>query len=126
MDELNDTIYDPQNGLTYKREGDCYISDLELPKPARIGIWGMRRHDYLKNHRRVIYYAMQMKETLNPHLEEVDRAANEMCDRLIKQFATAEGITEDLKANSQMEWVARMNNIRDRVWEIVFNELIYS
>ena len=99
---------------------------LELPKPAQIGIWGKHRHDYLKNNRRVIYYAMQMKETLNPHLEEVDRSANEMCDRLIKQFATAEGITEDLKATNQMEWVARMNNIRDRVWEIVFNELIYA
>ena len=126
MEELKDTIYDPENGLTYKREGDYYIPDLELPKPAQIGIWGMRRHDYLKNQRRGIYYAMQMKETLNPHLEEVDRAANEMCDRLIKQFATAEGITEDLKATNQMEWVARMNNIRDRVWEIVFNELIYA
>ena len=126
MDELNDTIYDPQNGLTYKREGDYYIPDLELPKPAQIGIWGMRRHDYLKNYRRAIYFAMMMGETLNPHLEEVDRAANEMCDRLIKQFATAEGITEDLKATNQMEWVGRMNNIRDCVWEIVFNELIYA
>lgn len=126
MEELKDTIYDSKNGLTYKREGDYYIPDLEIPKPAQIGIWGMRRHDYLKNHRRVIYYAMQMKETLNPHLEEVDRAANEMCDRLIKQFATAEGITEELKATNQMEWVSRMNNIRDRVWEIVFNELIYA
>jgi len=65
-----------------------------------------------------------MKETLNPHLEEVDRAANEMCDRLIKQFATAEGITEDLKATNQMEWVGRMNNIHARVTEIVNNELI--
>ena len=126
MEELKDTIYDPENGLTYKREGDYYIPDLELPKPAQIGIWDIRHRDYLKNHRRVIYYAMQMKETLNPHLEEVDRAANEMCDRLIKQFATAEGITEELKATNQMEWVCRMNNTRDRVWEIVFNELIYS
>ena len=126
MEELKDTLYDPENGLTYKREGDYYIPDLKLPKPAQIGIWGMRRHDYLKNHRRVIYYAMQMKETLNPYLEEVDRAANEMHDRLIKQFATAEGITEDLKATNQMEGVARMNNIRDRVWVIVFNELIYA
>ena len=126
MEELKDTTYTSKFDLTYVLEGEYYIPLVELPKPADIGIWGMRRHDYLKNHRRVIYYAMQMKETLNPHLEEVDRAANEMCDRLIKQFATAEGITEDLKANSQMEWVARMNNIRDRVWEIVFNELIYS
>lgn len=126
MEELKDTIYDPENGLHYKREGDYYIPNVELPKPAQIGIWGMRRHDYLKNHRRVIYYAMQMKETLNPHLEAVDREANAMYDRLIKQFATAEGITEDLKATNQMEWVGRMNNIQARVWEIIYNELIFS
>ena len=126
MKESKDATYTSKFDLTYVLEGEYYIPLVELPKPADIGIWGKRRHDYLKNHRRVIYYAMQMKETLNPHLEEVDRAANEMCDRLIKQFATAEGITEDLKATNQMEWIARMNNIRDRVWEIVFNELIYA
>ena len=125
MKEPKDTRCGTKIELTYVLEGDYYIPLVELPKPADIGIWGKRRHDYLKNHRRVIYYAMQMKETLNPHLEEVDRAANEMCDRLIKQFTTAEGITEDLKANNQMEWVARMNNIHARVWEIVFNELIH-
>ena len=126
MKEPKDATYTSKFDLTYVLEGEYYIPLVELPKPADIGIWGMRRHDYLKNHRRVIYYAMQMKETLNPHLEDVDRSANEMCDRLIKQFATAEGITEDLKATNQMEWVGRMNNIRDRVWEIVFNELIYA
>jgi hypothetical protein len=68
---------------------------------------------------------MMMKETLNPHLEEVDRTATEMFDRLIKQFATAEGITEDLKATNQLEWVARMNNIRSRVTEIINNGLIF-
>ena len=126
MKEVKDTIYEPESGLTYVLEGDYYIPMVELPKPADIGIWGKRRHDYLLNNRKCIYHAMQMSETLNPHLEAVDREANEMCDRLIKQFATAEGITEDLKATNQMEWVARMNNIRDRVWEIVFNELIYA
>ena len=69
---------------------------------------------------------MMMKETLNPHLEEVDRTATEMFDRLIKQFATAEGITEDLKATNQMEWVSRMNNIRSCVTEIINNELIFQ
>ena len=89
--------------LTYVLEGDYYIPLVELPKPADIGIWGKRRHDYLLNNRKCIYHAMQLSETLNPHLEAVDREANEMCDRLIKQFATAEGITEDLKATNQME-----------------------
>ena len=68
---------------------------------------------------------MMMQETLNPHLEAVDHEANEMFNRLIKQFATAEGITEDLKATDQMEWVARMNNIHARVTEITLQECIY-
>ena len=123
---MQETIYDPKTGLHYKLVGDYYIPLVKAPDPPQIGIWGHRRLDYLKNHRRVIYHSMMMKETLNPHLEEVDRTATEMFDRLIKQFATAEGITEDLKATNQMEWVARMNNIKSRVEEIVINELIFQ
>ncbi len=123
---MQDIIYDPKTGLTYKLEGDYYIPLLELPKPPNIGIWGHRRYDYLKNHRRVLFSIMQMNETLTPHLEEVDRQATDLYDRLIKQFATAEGITEDLKATNQMEWVARMNNIHSRVTEIINNELIFA
>ena len=122
---MQDIIYDPKTGLPYKLEGDYYIPLVEIPESPKIGIWGLRRLDYLKNHRRIIFSIMQMDETLTPHLEEVDRAANEMYDRLINQLATAEGITEDLKATNQMEWVARMNNIRDRVMEIVNHELIF-
>lgn len=125
MKESKDTRCGTKIELTYVLEGDYYIPLVELPKPADIGIWGKRRHDYLLNNRKCIYHAMQMSETLNPHLEAVDREANEMCDRLIKQFATAEGITEDLKATNQMEWVARMNNIHSRVTEIVNDELIF-
>ena len=123
---MQDTIYDPKTGLHYKLIGDYYIPLVKAPDPPQIGIWGQRRLDYLKNHRRVIYHSMMMKETLNPHLEEVDRTATEMFDRLIKQFATAEGITEDLKATNQMEWVSRMNNIRYCVTEIINNELIFQ
>ena len=123
---MQETIYDPKTGLHYKLVGDYYIPLVKAPDPPQIGIWGHRRLDYLKNHRRVIYHSMMMKETLNAHLEEVDRTATEMFDRLIKQFATAEGITEDLKATNQMEWVARMNNIQSCVWEIIYNELIYQ
>lgn len=122
---MQDTIYDPENGLTYKLEGDYYIPLVEIPEYPKIGIWGLRRLDYLKNHRRVIFSIMQMNETLTPHLEKVGRAANEMFGRLIHQFATAEGITENLKATNQMEWVARMNNIRSRVEEVIYTELIY-
>ena len=122
---MQDTIYDPKIGLHYKLVGDYYIPLVKAPEPPNIGIWGHRRLDYLKNHRRVIYHSMMMKETLNAHLEEVDRTATEMFDRLIHQFATAEGITEDLKATNQLEWVARMNNIHSRVTEIINNELIF-
>ncbi len=122
---MQDMIYDPKTGLPYKLEGDYYIPLVEIPESPKIGIWGMRRRDYLKNYRRVIFSIMQMNETLNPHLEEVDHTANEMFDRLIKQFAVAEGITEALKATNQMEWVARMNNIHSRVTEIVNKELIF-
>lgn len=123
---MQDTIYDPQTGLHYKLVGDYYIPLVKAPDPPNIGIWGHRRLDYLKNHRRVIFSIMQMNETLTPHLEEVDRQATELYDRLIKQFATAEGITEDLKATNQLEWVACMNNIHARVTEIVNKELIFQ
>ena len=126
MEERKDTIYDPQNGLYYKREGYYYIPLFILPESPKIGIWGKRRQDYLKNHRHLLYDIMWFKEPLNAHLEEIDRQANNLYDRLIKEFATAEGITEDLKATNQMEWVGRMNNIHVRVTEIVNNELILA
>ena len=122
---MQEIIYDPKTGLPYKREGDYYIPLVELPEPPKIGIWGIRRRDYLKNNRRVIFSIMQMNETLNAHLEDVDRQATELYDRLIHQFATAEGITEELKATNQMEWVGRMNSIHSRVTEIINNELIF-
>ena len=123
---MQEIIYDPKTRLHYKLIGDYYIPLVKAPDPPNIGIWGHRRLDYLKNHRRVIFSIMQMNETLTHHLEEVDRQATELYDRLIKQFATAEGITEDLKATNQLEWVARMNNIHSRVTEIVLRECIYE
>lgn len=122
---MQDIIYDPKTKLHYMLIGDYYIPLVKAPDPPQIGIWGHRRLDYLKNHRRVLFSIMQMNETLTPHLEEVDRQATDLYDRLIHQFATAEGITEDLKATNQMEWVARMNNIHARVTEITLQECIY-
>ena len=72
---MQETIYDTKTGLHYKLVGDYYIPLVKAPDPPKIGIWGQRRLDYLKNHRRVIYHSMMMKETLNAHLEEVDRTA---------------------------------------------------
>ena len=86
----------------------------------------MLRFNYLRKHREALYTIILMEGTLNPHLEEVDCQAQDMEQQLISQLAQQEGITEQLKAENQMEWVARMNNIRHRADEIVLNELIYA
>lgn len=85
----------------------------------------MLRHSYLRNHREGIYTGMLMKGTLNAHLEEVDRQANEMEQLLISQLAQQENVTEQLKAENQLEWVRQMNSIRNRADEIVLHDLIY-
>ena len=86
----------------------------------------MLRFNYLRKHREALYTIMLMENTLNPHLEEIDRQAQEMEQQLISQLAQQEGVTEQLKAENQMEWVARMNSIRNRADEIVLNDLIYA
>ena len=114
------------NELTYHREGDYLIPDLVPPPSPKIGIWGMRRRDFLRKHHDSIYTGMLLSGTLNAHLEEIDRSANEMFDLLMKQYAEHEGVMEELKAENQMEWVQRMNSIRARMEETVSKELIYS
>ena len=93
--------------LTYHREGDYLIPNLIAPESPNIGIWGQRRRNYLKNNRSGIYTGMLLSGELNVHLEETDRAASEMAERLIAEMAKREGITEHLKAEDQMEWVRR-------------------
>ena len=112
--------------ITYTRVGDYYLPNLAAPESPKVGRWGMLRFSYLRNHQEALYTTMLMKGTLNPHLEEVDRQAQEMEQRLISQLAQQEGITEQMKAENQLEWVARMNSIRKRAEQIVLNELIYS
>ena len=114
------------NELTYHREGDYLIPDLVPPPSPKIGIWGMRRRDFLRKYHDGIYTGMLLSGTLNAHLEEIDRSANEMFDLLIKQYAEREDVTEKLKASDQMEWVRRMNSIRERVEETISQELIYT
>ena len=111
--------------LTYHREGDYLIPDLDPPEAPKIGKFGTMRHDYLRNHHRGIFDGMLLGGTLNAHLEKVDEQANEMMERLTAQMAQAEGVTEQLKANDQMEWVRAMNNIKNRADEIVNQDLIY-
>ena len=111
--------------ITYTKVGDYLLPNLIPPESPKVGRWGMLRHSYLRNHREGIYTGMLMKGTLNEHLEEVDRQANEVEQLLISQMAQQEGITELLKAEDQLEWVQRMNSIRDRAEEIILHELIY-
>ena len=117
-------IYDEKSGLHYKLVSDYYLPCLEAPQAPQIGVWGERRRRYLREHEKAAYTAMLLSGGLNAHLEEVDRSASEMFDRLVAQIAEQEGITEQLKAANQMEWVQRMNNIRNRASEIVHTTLI--
>ena len=111
-------------GGTYRQAGDYLLPDLEVPESPQIGIWGQRRLQYLRTNKRVLNTTMLMSGALKDHLEEVDKSAEEMFDQLIIQTKAQEGITEELKANNQLEWVQRMNNIDNRVAEIVCKELI--
>ena len=117
-------IYNGKNGLYYKLIGDYYYPCLTVLEPPCIGIWGMRRLQYLKEHKKILYQTLFYTAELNAHLEEIDHSAEEMIAQLIKQLAVLEGITEALKAADQMEWVLKMNNVYNRTKEIVYNELI--
>ena len=121
-------IYDENNGLWYELQGDYYIPCLKLPdeEQVEIGIWGQRHLEYIKHHRKSFYTSLVLDCKLNRYLSEINKQAEEMFDTLIRQFKQAEGITEQLKADNQMEWVGRMNNIHQNVTEIVNTELIYS
>ena len=112
-------------GGTYRQAGDYLLPDIEVPKSPQIGIWGQQRLQYLRTHKRVLYTTMLMGDTLKVHLEEVDKSADEMFNQLIVQLKAQEGVTEELKAINQMEWVQRMNNIHNRAAAVVFKELIY-
>ena len=122
-------ITDERTGLKYELIGDYYLiagDDEPEQEQEPIGIWGQRHLRYLKEHRRVRYANLLTSGELNAYLADIDRQAEELFLRLAKQTADAEGITEKLKASDQMEWVRRMNSIRNRAMEIVIAELIYS
>ena len=110
--------------LTYHEENGYLIPNVATPESPQIGVWGTRRKEYLRQHRRPIYTALQLAGKLNAHLEEVDRQAREMRELLITQMAEQEGVTEELKARDQMAWIGSLNNIRQRAEEIVYREMI--
>ena len=110
----------------YHFEGDYLIPDLIPPESPDIGIWGMRRKNYLINYKKPIYTGLLLSGELNAHLEEIDCSAGEMFEQLIQQHAAREGVTEQLKSQNQIEWVQRMNGIREQVEEIIHTELIFD
>ncbi len=120
-------IYSEKNGIWYELQGDYYLPCLKLPEESEvyIGIWGQRHRRYLKNHHRVRYINLLTSGKLNSYLADIDRQAEAMFSRLVKQLSKKEGVTEALKAENQLLWVQRMNNIRSAAMEIVSSELIY-
>ena len=121
-------IYNEQTGIGYTLQGDYYLPDLELPEQEDnpIGLWGQQYLKHIKQHRKILYINLLTSGKLNEHLADLDKQAENMFFRLVKQMAEREGVTEKLKADNQMEWVARMNNIRSRATEIVNSELIFA
>ena len=125
---MEKVIYDEKNGLWYELRGDYYIPCLKLPEEEQqpIGVWGQRHLRYIKQNRKVLYLNLLTSGKLNGYLADIDKQAEDMLTRLVKQMAEREGVTEQLKAGDQMEWVARMNNIRSKATEIVNGEYIFQ
>lgn len=121
-------VTDERTGLKYELVGDYYLiaGDDEPEEDRPIGIWGQRHLRYLREHHRVRYANLLTSGELNAYLADIDRQAEELFLRLVKQMADAAGITETLKASDQMEWVRRMNNVRSRAFEIVEADIIYT
>ena len=108
-----------QMGGIYRQEGDYFFPDLTVPESVPVGIWGQRRRQYLREHRKALYNALLLSGKLDSHLTNINQQAEDMFYQLIEQMAEQVSITEQLKANSQMEWVGRMNNIRSRAIELI-------
>ncbi len=121
-------IYNEQNSLWYELQGDYYIPCLELPtekEERHISVWGQRHLRYIRQHKKVFYTNLLTSGKLQSHLADIEVQAQELFDRLMKQRAEREGITEKLKADNQMEWVGRMNALRSAVTETVNTEVIF-
>lgn len=120
------TIFE-QMGGTYTMQGDYCLPDLTLPTEEErpIGVWGQRRLRYLKQHHKILYYNLLTSGKLHSHLADIEEEAQSLFLRLVKKYAGKEGVTEQLKAENPMKWVRMMNNIRERVNEVVNAEMIF-
>ena len=116
-----------QIGGTYTMQGDYCLPNLTLPAEEErpIGVWGQRRLNYLKYHRKVLYYNLLTSGKLHSHLADVEEQAQDLFSRLAKEYTKKEGITEQLKVTNQMKWMQRMNNIRERVTEVVYSDVVF-
>lgn len=125
---MEKNIYNEKNGLWYELQGDYYLPCLKLSDESEvyIGIWGQRHRRYLKTHRKVLYTSLLTSGKLNSYLADIDRQADKMFYHLVRQLAKAEDVTEALKAADQMEWVRRMNSVRNRASEIVAKEILFT
>ena len=126
MKKLVKYIIDEKTGLKYELVGNYYYPCLEAPEAPKVGRFGMMYHDYLRNHKRVTYSGLMLSGKLKEHIEEIDRQAEDMFSQLVDRMKQDEGVTEQLKATDQMEWVRRMNSIRNRAEEIVNSEVVFA
>ena len=117
-----------QMGGTYRQAGDYFIPNLTLPDTGdyQLGKYGRMRRTYLKEHHKVLYTNLAVEGKLFEHLTEIDQSCNKRMEIIVSAMAKQEGVAETLKATDQMEWVRRMNNIRNRAEEIVLTELVYA
>ena len=121
------TIFEQMNG-TYTMQGDYCLPNLTLPpeEERHIGVWAQRRRQYLKQHHKILYCNLLTSGKLRFHLADVEKEAQSLFLRLVKEYAEREGVTEQLKAENPMEWVQKMNNIRNRAAETVYADLIFA
>lgn len=123
-EKLAEHYTNERTGISYTLRGDYYLPDLKpAEEECEIGIWGMRYLNYIKEHRKIFYTNLLTTGKLNAHLTEIDERAHSMEEMLIKQMAELEGVNEALKEQDQMEWVRRMDNIRNRAEEIIYEEM---
>lgn len=125
---MNNTLFE-QFGGTYTKQGDYLLPNLVLPAEAEtgyIGVWGQRRLNYLKHHRKVLYYNLLTSGKLRFHLADTEEQAQQLFSRLVKELAKKENVSEELKSDDMLLWVQKINNIRNRATEIVNNKLSYT
>ena len=125
---MKKTIFEEMGGI-YIRHGDYLIPCLTLPEEEKqrfIGVWGQRHKRYLKEHKEAVYITLLTSGRLNSYLAGIEEQAQERFERIVEQMKQAHGITEQLKAENQMKWVGRMNNIQSCAREIVDKEIIYQ